>query len=397
MKIAILGSAGHYGLVAEAAGAEAAGAEATGAAAASPEAGGTGVPGPVPEPLEYVLAPIATGEDMAPVARLLAAAPAGAATTPRILDDWRALLDREKPDAAVVNPPYHLIGSVTRECLLRGIHVLAEKPLATEWPDLEAIRGLWRSGAAIHPGNPGNPGTSDSPGSSGSPGVPGGPKLMAMLTMRYDGAFRAAKRLVAGGAVGTPILFTAQKSYPPEGWDGGPRPGFYRKRAGYGGTIPWVGIHVIDLFSWFSGSGFSEVAAAHTLLGNGGMEEMESASVLQFKLASGAVASANLDFLRRRPADGGAAGRRAAPWGDDRLRVAGDRGTLEVRDGRVRVEDADGIRWVDPDPPASLFADFLAWISGGADMPLTAEDCLRASEAALHARDAADQGRVLAF
>ena len=42
---------------------------------------------------------------------------------------------------AVVNPPFHRIAAVTRECLMRGIHVLAEKPLATTWADFQGLRG----------------------------------------------------------------------------------------------------------------------------------------------------------------------------------------------------------------------------------------------------------------
>lgn len=325
------------------------------------------------------MAPVEPGEDMAPVARSL----------PDILgfEDAAALLDEFKPDVAVVNPPFHRIGQVTRDCLERGIHVFAEKPLATGWADYLGIRGMVSST---------------------------GPKLMAMLTMRYDGVIRAAHRLVSEGAIGVPVLLTAQKSYPLQGWGGGPRPAFYRKRSSYGGSIPWVGIHAIDLFQWFGGSPFTEVYAAQTLLGNGDNDELESAAVLHFKLASGALASASLDFLRRREAASDAvAGSSAAdgpspgdatpdpvtpdPWGDDRLRVAGDKGVLEIREGRLRVTDAEGSREIAPEPPLAMFSAFLDWVEKGEPMLLSSQDCLRAAEAALRARDAADWGRVQTF
>lgn len=320
------------------------------------------------------MAPVEPGEDMAPVARSLPDA-VGFEAYARLLDDF-------KPDIAVVNPPFHRIGQVTRECLERGIHVFAEKPLATGWADYLGIRGLVTSG---------------------------GPRLMAMLTMRYDGVFRVAHRLVSEGAIGAPVLLTAQKSYPLQGWDGGPRPAFYRKRSSYGGSIPWVGIHAIDLFQWFAGSAFTEVHAAQTLLGNGDNDELESAAVLHFKLASGALASASLDFLRPRHAGQGSSADGPGPektspdpavpdpWGDDRLRVAGDKGILEIRAGRLRIKDAEGTREIDPEPGSAMFAAFLDWVEKGEPMLLSAQDCLRAAEAALRARDAADWGRVQTF
>lgn len=345
MKVAILGSAGHYGL----------------ATASEAEAF---------RPLEFSMAPVEDGEDMSPVGRTLEAAasamPEGGGKPPKEYDDWKRLLDEEKPAVAVVNPPFHRIGAVTRECLERGIHVFAEKPIATGWSDFLALRGLISAS---------------------------GPKLMAMLTMRYDGVFQAARKLLAEGSLGKPVLFAAQKSYPLQGWDGSQRPAFYRKRLTYGGSIPWVGIHPIDCFLWLSDSSFTEVYAAQTLLGNGGNDELESAAVLHFKLASGALATAQLDFLRQR----GPGHATAVPWGDDRLRVACEKGTLEIREGKLRVEGPEGPRDVDPEPQRSMFADFLDWVEKGEPMRLTTQDCLRAAEAALRARDAADWGRVQTF
>jgi predicted dehydrogenase len=350
LKVAVLGASGHYGL----------------AAAADAEAF---------RPLTFAMAAVEEGEDMAPVGRALEAAPQAGGKPPEAFADWRKLLDDWRPAVAVVNPPFYRIGYVARECLQRGIHVFAEKPLATGWSDYLALRGLC------------------SDASAGGSGGAGGPKLMAMLTMRYEGVFRTAQRFVAEGGIGVPVLLTAQKSYPLQGWDGSPRPAFYRKRSSYGGSIPWLGVHPIDLFQWFSGSAFAEVYAAQTLLANGDNDELESAAVMHFKLASGALATAQIDFLRRR----GPGHATSVPWGDDRLRVAGDKGTLEIREGRIRVETAEGAREIEPDRSQGMFAGFLDWIEKGEPMLVSTQDCLRAAEAALRARDSADWGRVQAF
>jgi predicted dehydrogenase len=344
VKIAVLGASGHWSLVRDA------------LAAKAPETEGC----------EFHAAPGVAGEDVTPV--LTAVSAAGGAA--RGHSDWRALLDAVKPDLALVNPPFHLIGALTRECLGRGIAVLAEKPIATEWEDLHAIR---RAASA-----------------------PGAPKLMSTFTMRYAPEFLAGHRFVAGGGIGKPSLISVQKSYPLESWDGGARPAFYRKRATFGGVIPWIGMHAIDLIRWFGGSEFTSVAAAHTTLGNQGHEELEAAATLHFRLASGALGSAQVDFLRRRVAKAG--GGTDDPWGDDRLRAAGDGGMLEIRAGRSWAVTSSGRR-IDLEPLEAppLLAAFIRWVRGGEPMLLSTEDCLAAAEATLKARDAADGGVVVGF
>jgi predicted dehydrogenase len=108
----------------------------------------------------------------------------------RLHADWRAALDAARPHLAVVNPPFHRITEVTLECLARGIHVLAEKPLATEWEGLDALRAA---------------GADRSIGSSA-------PRLMAMLSMRYEPAYHAGYLWAKAGGLGKPVLLSAQKS-----------------------------------------------------------------------------------------------------------------------------------------------------------------------------------------
>jgi predicted dehydrogenase len=350
MKIAILGASGHWSLVKDA------------LAAKAPETAGC----------EFHTAPGLAGEDVTPV--LTSVASLGGAI--RGHADWRALLDSVKPDLAVVNPPFHLIGAITRECLARGINVLAEKPIATEWEDLNAIRAL---------------ATAKDLGASRS-----APRLMSTFTMRYAPEFLAGYRFVAQGGIGKPSLINVQKSYPLESWDGGARPAFYRKRATFGGVIPWIGMHAIDLIRWFGGAEFATVSAAHTLVGNQGHEELEASATMHFRLTSGTLGSAQVDFLRRRVAKAG--GGTDDPWGDDRLRAAGDGGMLEIRGGRAWAVTRDGrpIEIPPVEAPALLPA-FIRWTQGGEPMLLSTEDCLAAADATLKARDSADRGAVIAF
>ncbi len=101
-------------------------------------------------------------------------------------DDWRTMLDRERPDLAVIAPFFHLQSAVARECLQRGIHAFVEKPMATSLEDLAALRAAYAAGRA---------------------------KLCPMLAYRYHPAFQAAWLAVKEGLVGEPLVVTAQKSY----------------------------------------------------------------------------------------------------------------------------------------------------------------------------------------
>ena len=56
-----------------------------------------------------------------------------------IYSDWRELLDREKPDAIVLNLYNDLHKECFLECARRGIHVLLEKPVANTWEDCQEM------------------------------------------------------------------------------------------------------------------------------------------------------------------------------------------------------------------------------------------------------------------
>ncbi|MBR4442443.1 MAG: Gfo/Idh/MocA family oxidoreductase, partial [Clostridia bacterium] len=121
MNIALIGCSGHYGFALQALGLRA-GLSLAAAAPGSPK------------------------ENMAPA--LEAARRAGA--QPALYDDWRVMLDREAIDLAVVNPWFCDAGTVSAECLRRGLHVFSEKPLATTFGQLDALEAAWRaSGRAL--------------------------------------------------------------------------------------------------------------------------------------------------------------------------------------------------------------------------------------------------------
>jgi len=270
-------------------------------------------------------------------------------------EDYRRMLDREKPQVVVVAPFFFLQSRIACECLERGMHVFVEKPMAVSLDQLERLRRAHALGKA---------------------------DLCPMLFYRYHPAFHAAWRALQEGLIGEPILITAQKSYKL-----GTRHAMYTHRATYGGTIPWVAVHGIDWIHWFTGGSITQVTASHTAAGNRGHGEMESSGACLFRLANSGCATLSFDYFR--PGS-------APTHGDDRVRIAGEKGVLEVAGGEAMlfVHDAPPRR-LEKEEQLSLFQEFIRHIQEGAGMRITAEDAFNVSELALRSREAADTGAAV--
>ena len=272
-------------------------------------------------------------------------------------DDYRRMLDREKPELAVVAPFFFLQSRIACECLERGIHVFVEKPMAVSLEQLERLRRAHALGKAA---------------------------LCPMLTSRYVPCFHAAPGArCEDGLVGEPLLITALKSYKL-----GSRHPMYTHRATYGGTIPWVAIHGIDWIHWFTGGAIAEVSAAHTTAGNGGHGEMESSGVCMFRLANSGSASLAFDYFRPT---------QAPTHGEDRVRIAGEKGVLEIAGGEASIFPVMRPRgaWKRKSRCRSSRSS-SGHLEEGTPLRITAEDAFAISELALRCREAADTRAAVA-
>ncbi|MBD3292448.1 MAG: hypothetical protein GF393_05960 [Armatimonadia bacterium] len=238
----------------------------------------------------------------------------------------------------------------------RGIHVIAEKPLAMDLDELAQIRQALDS-TGIH--------------------------LSMLLTMRFEPPYITIRRLIAEGAIGEVCLATMQKSYRL-----GNRPEWQRNRETFSGIIPFIGIHALDLIRWVSGREFTEGAAWCANVGHPEMRDLEDSASVAVQLDNGASATARMDYCR--PA--------AAPThGDDRLRVAGSEGVLEWiynNDELILITNEDEPRAVELDERMDQFADFVASIYDGGESWVPAEDCLRMTDVCLRLREVANAGKV---
>lgn len=266
---------------------------------------------------------------------------------------WQDLLDSEKLDIAGICGPNDERPEIILACAQRKLNIVAEKPLAITALDLERVKkAVAESG--IH--------------------------LTMLIEMRFDAPYRALKQIVASGQIGEVIQIASQKSYKL-----GDRPDWMKHRGSFGGTIPYIGIHMVDLMRYTSGRELVEVVSYHGRVGHPELEDMEDVTGSLFKLDNGGIAALRMDYLRPEI---------APTWGDDRLRLAGTRGVAEFQEaaGVTLITDRqEPHRVTDLPPRGSIFIDFLASTYTGHSPGLSLADIYRVNDIVLAARDSADQ------
>ena len=325
MNVALIGLKGHYGTVLE-------GLKATGSRL------------------------VAVCDDSPEVLAGVAQWPAAGADTKTYTDPWE-MLDREEIDLVGESGTDNLRGGIIRACAERGIHVLAEKPLAFTLEELSEVRlAVQQSG--IH--------------------------VSMLLTMRFEPAYRLLRQCVQDGLIGDICQAAMQKSYRL-----GNRPKWQRSRETFSGIIPFIGIHALDLIRWTSGREFVRGAAFGANTGHPDLRDMEDNACLALELDNGGSAGARLDYCR--PA--------AAPThGDDRLRLAGNQGVIEslAAGTQVTLITADeGSQELPLPEKGQQFVNFVNSIRGAEACEVPAEDCYRMTEVVLKLRDAAQTKQVV--
>lgn len=270
--------------------------------------------------------------------------------------DWQEMLEREQIDIlgeAGVDSERH---KIVIAALQRGIHCLCEKPLAASLPDLADVQTAVDNAGDVH--------------------------LSMLLTMRFEPTYRLVKSVVEAGDIGEVCLASFQKSYRL-----GNRPQWQKSRETFSGIIPFIGIHALDCLRWTTGREFTEVFGHCSNAGHPDIGDMEDQATVLAALDNGASAVARLDYCR--PA--------AAPThGDDRIRIAGNRGVIEaIGCGRqiTLITSEEGPRELQaPEAIQGQFANFVGAIRGECDCDVPAADCLRMTEVVLKARAAAQRG-----
>ena len=275
----------------------------------------------------------------------------------RIYADYREMLQKEELDVVAVCGANGPRAAILRACADRRLAIIAEKPLATTMADLLAVRRSVEANRVA---------------------------MTILLPMRLSPHYRAMHSLVRSGRIGEVVAMAAQKSYKL-----GSRPDWMKRRATFGGTIPYIGIHMVDLMRWISGREFVETAAFESNVGFPDYGDMANNAAVIFKLDNQGTATVRLDYLR--PGT-------APTHGDDRLRLAGTKGVLEYQEatGLRLITQEKGLEQIrDLPPEGSLFADFLDALCNGKKHLFSQEEIFRVNEIVLRARDAAENRAVV--
>ncbi|MDW7659401.1 MAG: Gfo/Idh/MocA family oxidoreductase, partial [Bacillota bacterium] len=255
----------------------------------------------------------------------------------RLFDDYREMLQEIKPDLAGLSPRIDRIADIASQALAASVHCLCEKPLAVTWDQLKRLDEACATSRA---------------------------KLTCLLSMRYDPAFYTLHKQVQAGAIGDPVLVSMQKSY-----QLGTRAAYFQKRSLYGGILPFIGSHTLDLTHFITGKHFQTFSCWQTMCHNGGNREMESAACCQFTFREGGGGVNYLDYFR--PGT-------TADWADNRMRVVGSCGIIETDGANViLISDRHDTRLLPLDSAGPAFADYIFDIRQHTDdCILKTSDCL---------------------
>ena len=273
-------------------------------------------------------------------------------------EQWRLLVEHSMPDVCCVADEDGVRLEQLLALIERDIHIVSEKPLVTTLADLERLRAAFAKSKS---------------------------KLTMLLELRHQPKYERVREMIQRGEIGEVSQVATQKSYQ---W--GERAAWYTSRARLGGMIPFIGIHSLDIIRWVTALDFTHVAAFHGRIDHPEMGETESHASVLAQLSNGASVTARIDYLR--PA-------KAATHGDDRLRVVGTKGMIEVNEGddAISLVTGDKAERIPFGETSNLFVEFAKFIRSGVPPRITADDSFYITEVALQARQAADEKKMVAL
>ena len=273
--------------------------------------------------------------------------------------DYRDMLSKERFDVVAVTNSNGSRAQAIVDALASGAHVIAEKPVGVSLAELRSVQKAVEQSRR---------------------------PFGLLLPMRYESPYLALHQIVKAGHIGEPVQIDAQKSY-----IAGQRPAWMRNRKEYGGTLAWIGIHMIDLMRWASGCEYKDVVAQERNTRADQLGEMENVSAALYTLTNGGLATLRMDY--QRPAS-------APTHGDDRLRIAGTKGVVEymAATGVTLLEQGKAPRQITSLPERGwVFTDYLRHAFAGAPATLTEADIWRVNEVTLQTSQAAAKGQRISL
>ncbi len=209
------------------------------------------------------------------------------------------LLSDDGIDAVCICTPHHLHAPIAIEAAKAGKHVLIEKPMATNLEDADELIRLCDEGDL---------------------------RLGVVFQHRFDAASTYIKELVDSGELGTIALasvyvkwFRAADYYDPSSWRG------TWATAG-GGVLINQAIHAMDVLCWFIGDVQSVVGYAGARVHDIEVEDTAAAALRFASGAFGVVEASTTTY----------------PQTDERIEIAGSRGTVTIEGGQIIQHELAG-------------------------------------------------------
>ena len=273
--------------------------------------------------------------------------------------DYHEMLDKTKPDVAIISTRLDIIPKMIIDAAKAGCHIITEKPLALS---KDKLREVYKA-------------VKDS-----------GVRLTAMLSMRSEPVFIAARQVYQSGAIGQAVLVNGRKSY-----KYGNRPEWFGDKEKYGGTIGWVGIHAFDFINFVTGLVFSKIAAMQGNFNHPQHPACQDNCTFTAELNNGGHCTISVDFFRPESAEA---------HGDDWIRVVGTKGIIEARDSdntcKVLV-DSEAPVSIELPPRSNIFKNFLLSLNGDENIETFQRESFMLTEVCLCANDSALRGTVVNF
>ncbi|GAA0993767.1 Gfo/Idh/MocA family oxidoreductase [Acrocarpospora macrocephala] len=285
-----------------------------------------------------------------------------------------SLLADPAVDIVYVAVPHHLLAPITRQALQANRHVLVEKPMAL---DLAELRALERAAAERDR------------------------RLGVVFPMRMTGPVRAARDLIAAGAIGQvrAVRIRTVIDKPDSYWESGPSgrvaDGWRSRRAKAGGGVVLMNVlHQLDALRYLTG--LEVIRASAEIATLTAKVEVEDNAGAVLKLSGGALATL--------AASAHSPGARA----EERIEIDGSQGRIDLPDpyqgGQARVYlrqpwgDLSAGRWNTVDSPVlggyvEVLRGFLQAVQAGLAPPIGPRDAAAALATVLAIYQSAETGQ----
>ncbi|MEN8238327.1 MAG: Gfo/Idh/MocA family oxidoreductase [Actinomycetota bacterium] len=247
--------------------------------------------------------------------------------------------------------------TVVERLAAAGVHVLCEKPLATNIDDARQLVDVCREG---------------------------GIKLMTAFPMRFSPPLIEGSQWVVDGRAGTVVAFTGTNNgrIPTDhaAWFADP------VAAGGGAVMDHV-VHLIDIMRWWLASEPVEVYAEVNRVMHPDAN-VETGGIVTVSFDNDVIAT--IDCSWSRPDS-------YPTWGGLTIETVGTEGifTIDAFAERMDVWSGGTTKWVDwgHDPNRSMIEHFIGAVRGEHELAVTGMDGLRATEVALAAYRSAETGQ----